>query len=184
MLNVPIRPPCFCVAIVIGSNPSMFAQITIPNLDITLPVLYEVNEMVSSNKGSGIGTASPFGSASMVSFSIENSVWSLALVELNILVPCCVRRSSERRISKEFENFIGPEYGLFLFSLSFTMLLLNLRTLDYSARAVCTSYRYCYSHKLSLRAFIKALIILILSIESKTKIIHNYFVQMDFVGVT
>lgn len=40
VLDVPIRPPCFCVPIVIGPNPSMFSQITIPNLDITMPALY------------------------------------------------------------------------------------------------------------------------------------------------
>lgn len=40
MLDVPIRPPCFCVPIVVGPNPSMFAQITTPNLDITMPALY------------------------------------------------------------------------------------------------------------------------------------------------
>lgn len=130
--------------------------------------------MVSSNKGRGIGTALPFGSASMASFSIENSVWSFVLIEQDILVPCRVWRSSKRRISKEFENFIRPEYGLLLFSLSFTMPLLNFSTLDYSARAVCTTYQYCFSHKLSLRAFIQVPIILILPTETKTEIIPDY----------
>lgn len=85
--------------------------------------------------------------------------------------PVVLKKSSKRRISKEFEYFIKPEYGLLLFSLSFTMLLLNFRTLDYSVKAVWTSYQYCYSHKLSLRASIQILIILILPTESKTELL-------------
>lgn len=109
VLDVPIRPPCFCVPIVIGPNPSMFAQITIPNLDITMPALY-----LKWMKWCRVIKAMALEQL----YQLAVHQWHHFLLRKLCLV---IGRywgghlGPLSWISKEFENFIRPEYGLLLF---------------------------------------------------------------------